>query len=98
LAKWLNTASEVFIFDEPTKGIDVGAKAEIYQIMNQLVKENKTVIMISSELPELLGMADRIYVMCEGRLTGEILQQDATQGKIMALATVGGHNVEPKAQ
>ncbi|MCC5465979.1 sugar ABC transporter ATP-binding protein [Pelosinus baikalensis] len=98
LAKWLNTASEVFIFDEPTKGIDVGAKAEIYQIMNQLVKENKTVIMISSELPELLGMADRIYVMCEGRLTGEILKQDATQGKIMAFATVGGHHVEPKAQ
>jgi len=98
LAKWLNTDSEIFIFDEPTKGIDVGAKAEIYQMMNQLVQEKKTVIMISSELPELLGMADRIYVMCEGRLTGEIPKQDATQGKIMALATVGGHNVEPKAQ
>lgn len=90
LAKWLNTASKIFIFDEPTKGIDVGAKAEIYQIMNQLVKEKKTVIMISSELPELLGMADRIYVMCEGRLAGEIYKQDATQGKIMALATGGG--------
>lgn len=98
LAKWLNTASEIFIFDEPTKGIDVGAKAEIYQIMNQLVKEKKTVIMISSELPELLGMADRIYVMCEGRLTGEIQKKDATQETIMAFATIGGHHVEPKAQ
>jgi ribose transport system ATP-binding protein len=92
LAKWLNTNSEVFIFDEPTKGIDVGAKTEIYQIMNQLIKDNKTVIIISSELPELLGMADRIYVMCEGRITGEMIREEATQEKIMALATLGGNS------
>ena len=67
LAKWLNTDSDVFIFDEPTKGIDVGTKAEIYHIMNDLVRKGKVVIMVSSELPELLGMSDRIYVMCEGR-------------------------------
>lgn len=98
LAKWLNTTSEIFIFDEPTKGIDVGAKAEIYQIMNGLVKKNKAIIMISSELPELLGMSDRIYVMCEGRLTGEISRQEATQESIMALATMGGNSREHKAQ
>lgn len=98
LAKWLNTNSEIFIFDEPTKGIDVGAKAEIYQIINQLVKAKKTVIMISSELPELLGMSDRIYVMCEGRVTGEVSREEATQEKIMALATLGGSNNERKVQ
>ncbi|GFZ33885.1 monosaccharide-transporting ATPase [Clostridium zeae] len=92
LAKWLNTNSEVFIFDEPTKGIDVGAKAEIYHIMNDLVRRGKVVIMISSELPELIGMSDRIYVMCEGRITGELNRQEASQEKIMALATVGGAN------
>lgn len=90
LAKWLNTNSEIFIFDEPTKGIDVGAKAEIYHIMNDLIRKNKVVIMISSELPELLGMSDRIYVMCEGRITGELNREEASQEKIMALATVGG--------
>ncbi|CUH94385.1 putative ribose/galactose/methyl galactoside import ATP-binding protein [Propionispora sp. 2/2-37] len=98
LAKWLNTAAEIFIFDEPTKGIDVGAKAEIYGIMNQMVKENKAVIMISSELPELLGMADRIYVMCEGRLTGEFSRDEATQEKIITVATLGGQQSESKAQ
>jgi ribose transport system ATP-binding protein len=92
LAKWLNTNSEVFIFDEPTKGIDVGAKAEIYHIMNDLVRRGKVVIMISSELPELIGMSDRIYVMCEGRITGELNRKEASQEKIMALATVGGAN------
>ncbi|VBB09074.1 abc transporter [Lucifera butyrica] len=98
LAKWLNTDSEIFIFDEPTKGIDVGAKTEIYQIMNRLVGESKTVVIISSELPELLGMADRIYVMCEGRITGEVARGEATQEIIMTLATVGGSNDERKAQ
>lgn len=92
LAKWLNTNSEIFIFDEPTKGIDVGAKAEIYHIMNDLVRKGKVVIMISSELPELLGMSDRIYVMCEGKVTGELNREEASQEKIMALATVGGAN------
>lgn len=90
LAKWLNTDSEIFIFDEPTKGIDVGTKAEIYHIMNDLVRKGKVVIMVSSELPELLGMSDRIYVMCEGRMTGELNREEATQEKIMKLATLGG--------
>lgn len=90
IAKWLNTDSEIFIFDEPTKGIDVGTKAEIYNIMNDLVRKDKIVIMISSELPELMGMSDRIYVMCEGRITGELSREEATQEKIMELATVGG--------
>ena len=94
LGKWLNTHADIFIFDEPTKGIDVGAKTEIYQIMNQLIKEGKTVIMISSELPEVLGMADRIYVMCEGEITGEISRAEANQENIMVLATAGGRNNE----
>lgn len=92
LAKWLNSDSEVFIFDEPTKGIDVGTKAEIYEIMNDLVRRGKIVIIISSELPELLGMSDRIYVMCEGRVTGELKREEATQEEIMKLATLGGIN------
>lgn len=92
LAKWLNSDSQVFIFDEPTKGIDVGTKAEIYEIMNDLVRKGKIVIIISSELPELLGMSDRIYVMCEGRITGELTRDEATQEEIMKLATLGGIN------
>lgn len=92
LAKWLNSDSEVFIFDEPTKGIDVGTKAEIYEIMNDLVRRGKIVIIISSELPELLGMSDRIYVMCEGRVTGELKREEANQEEIMKLATLGGIN------
>jgi len=92
LAKWLNSDSEVFIFDEPTKGIDVGTKAEIYEIMNDLVRKGKIVIIISSELPELLGMSDRIYVMCEGKITGELTREEATQEEIMKLATLGGIN------
>lgn len=90
IAKWLNTNSDIFIFDEPTKGIDVGAKSEIYNLMNDLVKEGKSIIMISSEMPELLAMSDRVYVMCEGRITGELSKEDCTQEKIMELATIGG--------
>lgn len=90
LAKWLNTNSKVFIFDEPTKGIDVGTKTEIYQIINDLVREGKIVIIVSSELPELLGMSDRIYTMCEGRIAGELDIKEATQEKIMQMATGGG--------
>ena len=90
IAKWLNTNSDIFIFDEPTKGIDVGAKSEIYNLMNDLVKEGKSIIMISSEMPELLAMSDRVYVMCEGRITGELSKDDCTQEKIMELATIGG--------
>jgi len=89
VAKWLVRNSDVLIFDEPTRGIDVGAKSEIYKLMNQLVAEGKSIIMISSELPELLRMSDRIAVMCEGRLTGIVGIEEATQEKIMALATPG---------
>ncbi|OQO71597.1 D-xylose ABC transporter ATP-binding protein [Enterococcus villorum] len=87
LAKWLNTENQIYIFDEPTKGIDVGAKSEIYGIINQLAKEGKTVLIVSSEIPELLGICDRIYVLSEGRVTRELKTDEATQEKIMAYAT-----------
>ncbi len=89
LAKWLFTKSKVLIFDEPTRGIDVGAKTEIYQLMNRLAAEGVAIIMISSELPEILGMSDRILVMHEGSLAGELSREEATQEKIMHLATGG---------
>ena len=76
------------IFDEPTRGIDVGAKSDIYKLMNELVKEGKSIIMISSELPEVLRMSDRVVVMCEGRKSGELRIEEATQEKIMHLATL----------
>ncbi|WP_422375372.1 multiple monosaccharide ABC transporter ATP-binding protein [Roseibium sp.] len=85
LAKWLFTAPEVLILDEPTRGIDVGAKYEIYTIINDLAAQGKAVVMISSEMPELLGMCDRIYVMNEGALVGEIDAAEATQERIMSL-------------
>ncbi len=84
LAKWMFTDPNVLILDEPTRGIDVGAKYEIYCIINELVKEGKSVIMISSELPEVLGMTDRIYIMNEGRMVGELETAEATQEKIMS--------------
>lgn len=84
LAKWMFANPDILILDEPTRGIDVGAKYEIYCIINQLVAEGKAVIMISSELPEILGMCDRIYVMNEGKMVGEMDAKDATQEKIMA--------------
>lgn len=87
VAKWLFVKPDILILDEPTRGIDVGAKFEIYTIMNDLVKQGMSIIMISSELPEVLGMSDRIYVMSEGRLTGELETASATQEKIMRLAT-----------
>jgi methyl-galactoside transport system ATP-binding protein len=74
--------------DEPTRGIDIGAKHEIYEIMEDLAKQGKAIIMISSEMPELLGMADRVYVMCNGKITGQIDQKDEmTQEKVMTFAT-----------
>ena len=85
LAKWLFTAPEVLILDEPTRGIDVGAKYEIYTIINDLAAQGKAVVMISSEMPELLGMCDRIYVMNEGALVGELNAADASQERIMSL-------------
>ncbi len=87
LVKWLIKNCDILIFDEPTRGIDVGTKSEIYKLMNKLVHEGKSVIMISSELPELLRMSDRIAVMCEGVITGFLDIKDATQEKIMQLAT-----------
>lgn len=89
LAKWLYTGSKILIFDEPTRGIDVGAKSEIYKLMNALAAQGVAIIMISSELPEVMGMSDRILVMHEGRITGELLRAEATQEKIMHLATGG---------
>jgi len=87
LAKWLESHSEVLVFDEPTRGIDVGAKAEIYTLMNDLAAKGKAILMVSSELPEVLGMADRILVMHEGRITGEITDvASATQADILSLA------------
>ena len=87
LAKWLFTKPKVLILDEPTRGIDVGAKYEIYTIMNRLVSEGYSVIMISSDLPEILGMSDRIYVMAEGMITGELAAGEANEHNIMSLAT-----------
>lgn len=87
LAKWLARNTDVILFDEPTRGIDVGAKFEIYQLMNQLAAEGKAIVMVSSELPEILGMSDRILVMREGRLVGELENTpDTTQEDILALA------------
>ncbi len=87
VAKWLARGAKVIIFDEPTRGIDVAAKVEIYQIMNQLKQEGIGVMFISSELPELLGIADRIDVMCEGRVTGELDPHETTQNEVLTYAT-----------
>jgi len=89
VSKTLLANPDIFIVDEPTRGIDVGAKTEIYGIMNDIIAAGKSVIMISSELPEALGMADRIYVMNEGKIKGELSKEEATQEKIMHLALVG---------
>ncbi|HZW00997.1 MAG TPA: sugar ABC transporter ATP-binding protein [Candidatus Deferrimicrobium sp.] len=87
LAKWLTAEAEILIFDEPTRGIDVGAKSEIYLLLNELAARGSSIIMISSELPEILRMSHRIIVMCEGQLTGELTAAEADQEKIMTLAT-----------
>ena len=87
VAKWLFVKPDLLILDEPTRGIDVGAKFEIYTIMTRLVEAGMSIIMISSELPEILGMSDRIYILSSGRLSGELPIEEATQEKIMQLAT-----------
>ena len=87
IAKWLTDDSDILIFDEPTRGIDVGAKSEIYTLMEALAKQGKAIIMISSELPEILRMSDRVAVMCEGELTGILPIEECSQEKIMNLAT-----------
>ena len=87
VAKWLARNSRVVIFDEPTRGIDVGAKVEIYHLMNQLKQQGIAVMFVSSEMPEVMGVADRIIVMCDGRITGELKGSEATQEEILRLAT-----------
>ena len=87
IGKWLNRDCDVLIFDEPTRGIDIGAKSEIYKLLDDLAEQGKSIIMISSELPEILRMSHRIMVMCEGRITGELSSTEATQEKIMNYAT-----------
>ncbi len=87
LSRWLLTDPDILIIDEPTRGIDVGAKSEIHRLMSELAKQGKAIIMVSSEMPEILGMSDRVVVMCEGRLVGEVSRKEATQERIMELAT-----------
>lgn len=87
IGKWLTADTDILIFDEPTRGIDVGAKSEIYRLLNDLAQQGKAIIMISSELPEILRMSHRIVVMCEGRITGELSAAEATQERIMTFAT-----------
>lgn len=87
IGKWLTANTDILIFDEPTRGIDVGAKSEIYKLLNDLVQQGKAIIMISSDLPEILRMSHRIIVMCEGRITGELNSSEATQEQIMRYAT-----------
>ncbi len=87
LAKWLTRDAEIIIFDEPTRGIDVGAKSEIYKLMNALAERGKTIIVISSELPEIIRCCHRVLVMCEGRLTGEVTGEDIDQDIMMKFAT-----------
>jgi ribose transport system ATP-binding protein len=87
IAKWLSRDCDILFFDEPTRGIDVGAKSEIYKLLRALADQGKAIVMISSELPEILRMSDRIVVMCEGRVTGELSPEQASQERIMQLAT-----------
>jgi ribose transport system ATP-binding protein len=88
VAKWLDRDCNILFFDEPTRGIDVGAKAEIHKLLRELADQGKAIVMISSELPEILRMSDRIVIMCEGRITGELSPAEATQERIMQLATL----------
>ncbi len=92
LSKWLSLEPGILIVDEPTRGIDIGAKAEVHSLLNDLAKQGVAILMISSELPEVLAMSDRILVMRQGRIAGELSRSQATQERIMAMATgtVGG--------
>ena len=96
IGRWLLTEPEVFIIDEPTRGIDVGAKSEIHKLMTNLAKQGKGIIMISSELPEIWGMSDRIMVMREGKLTGILDAKEASPEKILAYATQQVSNIKTK--
>ena len=93
IAKSLLTDPKVLILDEPTRGVDVGAKREIYDLLNEIKKEGRSIIMISSEMPEILGMSDRILVMHEGELKGELNREEATQEKIMSYIVRGEENI-----
>ena len=97
LGKWMFTQPEVLILDEPTRGIDVGAKYEIYRLIHRMADEGKAVILVSSELPELLGMSDRIYTICEGSITGEISSREANQEKLMRLMTTLSETSDAKS-
>ena len=96
VSRWLLTSPDILILDEPTRGIDVGTKAEIHKLMCKLAQDGKAIIMISSELPEILGMSDRILVMHEGRVGGIFERKDATQESIMQAAT--GHGLDAQVQ
>ncbi len=87
LAKWFATQADIFIFDEPTRGIDVGAKVEIYRLMRSFAEQGRGIVMVSSDMPELLGMADRLIVMRDGRIAAEILGAEATEEAVMRAAT-----------
>lgn len=89
IAKWIGIQPKVLILDEPTRGVDVGAKREIYQLMNELTDRGVAILMVSSELPEVLGMSDRVLVIHEGTISGELSKTEATQERIMTLATGG---------
>ena len=89
IAKWMTTDADIIIFDEPTKGIDVGAKAEIYRLMEELVAGGKSIIMVSSELPEVIGMSDRVVVMREGKIMGVLNHDELNEEVIMSFAMGG---------
>jgi len=98
IAKWLGAEADIFLFDEPTRGIDVGAKVEVYQLMGELVQRGAAIVMISSELPEILGMSDRILVMRQGQIAGEFSRQAATEEAILNCALGGIGSLEGKNQ
>ena len=93
LSKWLFSDSEIIIFDEPTRGIDVGARREIYQIINDLVADGKTVVVVSSDMEEIMGVSDRILVMYEGKVAGEVRKEDFSQSLITEYAV--GERTQP---
>ena len=90
LAKWFVTDGDIYIFDEPTRGIDIGAKQEIYQIMVNLLKAGKAIIMVSSDMPEVISMSDRVLVMCKGRVVGELTKKDELTEENILKYSIGG--------
>ena len=92
IGKWLSAEGNFFIFDEPTRGIDVGAKAEIYQLLDRLASEGAAILLISSEMQEVVGLSDRVYVMYEGEIVKELARDDISQEEIVAAAVGGARN------